>query len=285
METLKLDLWTFDVGADFDSPAACADAVAARTLESWDQGADIVAFPEFTWMALERFAAGPDKIRDVASLFWDGQWPRLRAALSRPDKAVVLGSAPFAAADGSLRNRAPILSGGDERFQDKIHLTPWETGFSGGGPLRIWAFRGLRVAVVVCLDIEIPEISAALRGRGVDLLIVPSATENLFGVERVGRCANARAVELGCHVGVCQLVGRMESELIDENIGRLSVYAPSQTPFAHVDREDESVVFEQGFRRRSFVLDIGALARSRALVGETDPSKVGPEPLAIDDVP
>jgi predicted amidohydrolase len=69
--------------------------------------------------------------------------------------------------------------------------------------LRVWEFGGVRFAVIICLDIEIPEISAKLRGRGVDVILVPSATETILGVERVDRCASARAVELGAIVGVC----------------------------------------------------------------------------------
>jgi hypothetical protein len=70
MQTLKLDLWTFDVGAAAANPAAFARLVTDRVIESWDSGADIVVFPEFTWMGLERFVTGPDKIRDVAGIFW-----------------------------------------------------------------------------------------------------------------------------------------------------------------------------------------------------------------------
>jgi predicted amidohydrolase len=166
-------------------------------------------------------------------------------------------------------------------YQDKIHLTPWEDAFHGGGPLHVWTFKGLRVAVVVCLDIEIPEISAALRGRNVDLLLVPSATESLLGVERIGRCASARAVELGCHVGVCPLVGRADSELIDDNLGRLSLYSPSQSPFLAIDRQDESIVVNEGFHCRSFTLDMESIAKARSLTRETDPSKIRPGTIVV----
>lgn len=280
MDTLKLDLRTFDVGAAMADPAACAECVIERVLASWSGGADVVAFPELMWMALERFVDGPDKPTGVARLFWDTLWPGLKKTLAHPEKAVVLGSVPFCDG-GVLLNRVPILSEGRELFQDKIHLTPWENAFLGGGPLHVWNFKGLRVAVVVCLDIEIPEISAALRGRNVDLILVPSATENLLGVERVGRCANARAVELGCHVGVCPLVGRTDSELIDDNLGRISLYSPSQSPFAAIDRQDESIVFHEGFHCRSFTLDMEAIAKARALSGETDPSKIRPGMIVV----
>jgi predicted amidohydrolase len=285
MDPLNLDLWTFDAGAALADPAACADCVTQHVLASWSDGADLVVFPELMWMVLERFLDGPAKPAGVARLFWDSLWPGLRKSLHHPHKAVVLGSVPFCDAAGVLRNRVPILSEGREIHQDKIHLTPWEDAFHGGGPLRIWSFKGLRVAVVVCLDIEIPELSAALRGKNVDLLLVPSATENLSGVERIGRCASARAVELGCHVGVCPLVGRAVSELIDDNLGRISLYSPSQAPFLAIDRQDEGVVHHEGFHRRSFTLDFRKIAGLRALAGETDPSKIRPATISVTDDP
>jgi hypothetical protein len=224
----------------------------------------VVAFPELMWMVLERFVEDPDKPAGVARLFWDTLWPGLMKSLHHPDKAVVLGSVPFLDGGGMLRNRAPILSGGRGIYQDKIHLTPWENAFHGGGPLRIWSYKKLRIATIICLDIEIPELSAALRGRNVDLILVPSATENLLGVER-------------------QLVGRADSELIDDNIGRLSLYSPSQSLFAAMDMQDESIVFHEGFHRRSFTLDMVSIARARALTNETDPSKIRPETIVVTD--
>jgi predicted amidohydrolase len=283
VDHLKLDLWTFDVGNQTADPAAFADSVTSRVIGSWDSGADLVVFPEFMWMGLERFVTGPDGIKSVAELFWNDLWPGIAAELNRPDKAVVLGTVPFVEHDGSLRNRAPILSSGRLLYQDKIHLTPWETSFSGGGPVRIWNFRGLRVAVVICLDVEIPEIAAALRGMNLDLMLVPSATEGLLGVERVGRCADARAVELGCHVGLCHLVGRMESELIDENLGRLAVFSPSQPAFQSIRRQSTSEVFTGGFHRMSVELDFAAIRENRAQRGETDPSKVVTAAIQVDE--
>lgn len=283
MDHLKLDLWTFDVGSPAANATAYAESVTSRVIDSWDAGADVVVLPEFTWMGLERFIAGPDKIKGVAELFWNHHWPDIAVQLDRPDKAVVLGTVPFAGRDGSLKNRAPILNGGRFFYQDKIHLTPWEDSFSGGGPVRIWNLRGIRAAVVICLDVEIPEIAAALRGMNLDLMLVPSATESLMGVERVGRCADARAVELGCHVGLCHLVGQMESELIDENLGRLAVFSPSQSAFRSSGRQIASDVFTGGFHRMSVDLDFAAIRENRAQIGETDPSRVVPAAIRIEE--
>lgn len=282
MARLNLDLWTFDVGTPASTPNEFAELVIDRVLLSWGEGADVVVFPEFTWMGLERFIPGPAKLTGVAGLFWNDLWPLILSGLNRKDKAVVLGSVPFLDDTGCLRNRAPILSEGRVCHQDKIHLTPWESEFRGGGPLRIWRYRGYKLAVVICLDVEIPELSAALRGQDLDLMLVPSATESLLGVERVGRCADARAVELGCYVGLCHLVGRAESALVDENIGRLAVFAPSQSAFSSINRHAAGDLIVDGFHRESVVLEMNALLESRTTRGETDPSRVRPAGILLE---
>jgi predicted amidohydrolase len=282
MARLNLDLWTFDVSAAADSPAAAAALITRRVEESWDAGADIVVFPEFAWMILERFVSGPDPLRKIASLFHNELWPGIRDSLARPGKAAVLGTVPFEMPDGRLRNRAPILCGPHALHQDKIHLTPWETAFSGGGTLRIWSLAGHRIAVMICLDVEIPELAAVLRGQDIDLLLIPSATESVLGIERIGRCASARAVELCCHTAVCHLVGRTSSELIDENLGQLAVFHPSQSPFQDQPRCPPGEIFSGGFHRLSVPLDMDAPGAARSRLGETNPARVQAARIGIE---
>lgn len=272
---MNLDLWTFDVGVHAETPVAYANECIRRVEESWAGGADIVLFPEFCWVGLERFADKSRGLRGVSDLFWQELWPSIQSRLARPDKAAVLGTAPFFdEATGLLMNRSPILCEGRALHQDKLHLTPWETAFARGDTLHIWRFRDITIAVIICLDIEVPELSVHLRNRGVDLILVPSATETILGVERVDRCASARAVELGCCVGVSHLVGRTESELIDDNIGRTAFYTPSQAAFRQEPREVEDPVVTSGFHRQRCVVDLAALRKVRRMVGETNPSRL-----------
>lgn len=283
MDRLTLELQTFDVAAPgIEGPVAFADLVARRVMTAWDEGADMVLLPEFLWMGLARFAGSGNDVLAVAQLFQSDLWPRLREQLRRPGKAAVLGTAPFAEPDGTVRNRAPILADGQVLHQDKLNLTPWEIGLTGADVLRVWEFGGVRCAVVICLDIEVPEISAALRGKGVDLLLVPSATESLLGVERVGRCADARAVELGCHVGLAHLVGGIDSELIDANLGRLGAFAPSQSAFLAAPRREVTEVVSSGFHRLRAQLDLAAVRRQRAAAGETNPALLRPRVIRVE---
>lgn len=273
-----LDLWTFDVGVEADSVEKYAEACFSRVEQSWVDGADAVIFPEFCWMGLERFSGREKGLIGVSDLFWKQVWPLAQERLSHPDKAVVLGTAPYADAETSaVRNRAPILVSGRAQHQDKLHLTPWESAFSPGEEIRLWRFGGLTFAVVICLDIEVPELAAQLRPRGVDVILVPSATETALGVERVDRCACARAVELGCYVGVAHLTGRAESDLIDENIGRTAFYTPSQASFRNAARVVESPIVEAGFQRLRCDVELRALAKMRAARAETNPARLQPK--------
>lgn len=269
---ISLDLCTFDPGLQAKSPAAFAAEVTDCVETSWDEGADVVLLPEFTWLGLEPLVE-PKSLRRVAEVFWHELFPTLTSLLQRPGKAAVLGTVPFWDAErGVLHNRAPILAGDRVLHQDKLHLTPWESAFAPGREQVLWEFAGLTFAVVVCLDIEIPETSARLRGAGVDVLLVPSATETILGVERVDRCASARAVELGCVVGVSHLTGKAESELIDHNVGRTAAYFPSQAAFREDPRWVEGEVTDAGVQKQRVHISKRSLDIMRRMKQETNPS-------------
>jgi hypothetical protein len=88
-------------------------------------------------------------------------------------------------------------------------------------------------------------------------------------------------VELGCHVGVCHLVGRTTSVLIDENIGRAAAFAPSQAAFRDEPRHLATPVCAEGDHALTVDVDLALLRRHRATPGETDPSRLAARPLRI----
>ena len=275
---MLLDLITFDPGQPARTPEDFALTVARQVQSRWDSGADLVLLPEFLWLGLEALLPATPKatrLTEVARYFWNKLMPGLKHELSRAGKGVVLGTCP-ALHRGGLRNRAPIFTGSAWATQDKLHLTPWEKQFTTGNRLHIWNFGDWRVAVLICLDIEIPELACRLRGSGVDLILCPSATETELGVERVDRCASARAVELGCHVGVAHLTGKAASELIDKNLGRAAWYGPSQHVYHDQPRWIEGGIIEEGTQVLRVPLDAGALKRMRRMRSETNPANLGP---------
>lgn len=275
-----LDLLTFDPSFACDSPEAYADKIVRLVVQHWDSGADIVLLPEFTWMGLEPLiekAADQATIYPaISALFWQTLLPQIRPKLSREGKAVVLGTVPYVDATSQrVYNRAPIIKDGHLSHQDKLHLTPWEKDFSPGRTLYLWTHQGFLITVIICLDIEIPEISTQLRGQKVDLILCPSATETILGVERVDRCASARAVELGCHVAVTHLTGEAKSDLIDVNVGRLAHYTPSQASFRHGPRILETEIWNTGVHSQRITLDKKSLDHMRRMSMETNPCHIG----------
>ncbi len=275
--SLCLDLVTFDPGLQAQDAQSYADAVMAKVEHSWETGADMVLLPEFTWMGLEPFYTGGDDkpLQRIAASIEQTWLPVMRSRLARPGKCVVLGTAPHRLPDGSISNRAMIFADGRQLHQDKLHLTPWENAFSPGDTLHLWKFGGFRIAVIICLDIEIPELSARLRDSEVDLILCPSATESILGVERVNRCASARAVELGCYVGVSHLTGHAASELIDDNTGKAALYRPSQAVFKKAPRVEETEVHDSGSHTLRVTLDRRPLDVMRRMNIETNPSHLG----------
>lgn len=130
--------------------------------------------------------------------------------------ALVAGSMPARiefAGQVSYRNRAQLmLPEGREVTHDRRRLTPGQRDPAGwevatGATRRVVEWMGLRIAVLICLDVKLPALSARLSSCNIDLPLVPSMTERLSGFHRVFGCAKARAVELVCSVCVVGGIG------------------------------------------------------------------------------
>jgi predicted amidohydrolase len=274
-----IEVRTFDPSLSVPDAPGFALKVISVVEMAWASGADIVLLPEFTWMGLEVFLEKKEPLdphlRKVAQMFEEQCLPLIQEKLTRSDKAVVLGTTPALHTSGEIRNRSWIMSEGRWFFQEKLHLTPWESAFAPGQEILLWSFRELRCIVIICLDIEVPELSARLRDAELDLVLCPSATETILGVERVNRCASARAVELGCYVAVSHLTGQTESELIDENIGQAAMYCPSQAAFQNRTREQQTPIISSGVQVIRTQLDLYPLTVMRRMRLETNPAALG----------
>nr|WP_246416229.1 nitrilase-related carbon-nitrogen hydrolase [Nocardioides luti] len=111
---------------------------------------------------------------------------------------------------GHLRNTAYVLHpDGAVDIQDKIHLTPQEhaMGTRGGDELLVTKIGPFTAGVLICADIQFPELSRHLVSRGVDLILCPSLTWNRRGVHRVRTGSQARAIENQLYVVMSPLVG------------------------------------------------------------------------------
>ena len=101
--------------------------------------------------------------------------------------------------------------GGVERFE-KLHVTPDEAkvwGLQGGSRLKTFDTDCGKIGVLICYDVEFPELGRILAEDGMDILFVPFLTDTQNGYSRVRSCAQARAIENECYVAIAGSVGNL----------------------------------------------------------------------------
>ena len=183
-----------------------------------NEAAEVVVFPELASTGLlatitDHEVTGKTVSRD----YWDklssfaGEIEAFNADLAKRYQLTVLGGSHNRLADdGTLRNTA-FLATADGRSirQDKIHLTPPEHGMGmlGGSELATIELGDFTAGILICADIQFPELSRALVARGVDLILCPSLTWNRRGVHRVRIGCQARAIENQAFVVMSPLIG------------------------------------------------------------------------------
>lgn len=177
------------------------------------------------------------------------------------------GSHPVGKGD-QLRNVAHLFTpAGEIHTQDKLHITPNERreyGITPGQGLTVFDTGLARVAMLVCYDIEFPELSRLLTLSGAEILLVPFSTDERQAYLRVRYSAHARAVENIVYVVLSGNVGNLpqvNNFLI--NYGHAAICTPSDFAFptdglaALADIGSETVVIAD--------LDLDALHQSREI--------------------
>ncbi|MEU9456098.1 nitrilase-related carbon-nitrogen hydrolase [Streptomyces sp. NPDC048277] len=216
MNTLKIAITQFELRAE-PSTAAFLAHVESLVSEAAAAGAAVVVLPELAstglLASLDRTvtaATVADDYRNGLTRSTDAIVDGLVRMAREHDIVVVGGSHNRTADDGSLRNTAYIVfPDGRVQQQDKIHLTPPEhaMGTQGGGDLLVTTIGPFTVGLLICADIQFPELSRSLVERGVELIICPSLTWNRRGVHRVRLGCQARAMENQAYVVMSPLVG------------------------------------------------------------------------------
>lgn len=146
------------------------------------------------------------------------------------------GSHPTMRDDGRLMNTAYYFTpGGAVHEQDKIHRTRWERerwNTDAGSQLRLFETPFGKIAILVCYDIEFPELARKVCESGADILFVPSCTDDRQGFLRVRYCCHARAIENQVFVVHTSTVGNLPVEGLGLHYGQAAIITPSDFAFA-----------------------------------------------------
>lgn len=202
-----------------------------------DYQSDFLLFPEFfsaPLMAEFSDLDEPAAIRGLASYS-----PRIVEQCTdfalRYNVNILTGGMPFLE-DGKLYNAGYLCrrDGGTERYE-KLHVTPSEReawGMTGGSILRAMDTDAGRIGVLVCYDVEFPELGRLLAEEGIQILFVPFMTDTQSGYARVRVCAQARAIENECYVAIAGCVGHLPKvNHMDIQYAQSAVFTPSDFAF------------------------------------------------------
>lgn len=126
---------------------------------------------------------------------------------------IITGSLPFIDEDDRLYNIGFLCKrNGDYERYTKLHITPDEAlvwGLKGGTKLKAFDTDCGKIGILICYDVEFPELSRILADQGMQILFVPFLTDTQNGYARVRHCAQARAIENECYVAVTGSVGNL----------------------------------------------------------------------------
>jgi predicted amidohydrolase len=138
--------------------------------------------------------------------------------------------------EGHLYNTAYLFTpDGEVHEQDKIHRTRWEREMwdtAAGDQLYLFDTSFGKIAILICYDIEFPELARKVCEAGADILFVPSCTDDRQGFLRVRYCCHARAIENQVYVAMTSTVGNLPVEGLGVHYGQASIITPSDFPFS-----------------------------------------------------
>jgi len=176
--------------------------------------ADFALFPEFfnaPLMSKYNELSEPEAIRMLAG-YTEQIVQRFSDLAISYNINIITGSMPEIV-DNNLYNVGYLCKrdASVERFE-KIHVTPDEAkvwGMQGGNNIRTYETDCGRIGILICYDVEFPELSRILAEEGIDILFVPFLTDTQNGYSRVRNCAQARAIENECYVAIAGSVGNL----------------------------------------------------------------------------
>ncbi|MDY0120517.1 MAG: bifunctional GNAT family N-acetyltransferase/carbon-nitrogen hydrolase family protein [Sulfurimonas sp.] len=198
---------------------------------------DFALFPEFfnaPLMSKYNHLSEAEAIRKLA-----GYTQRFKEEFSRLAIAyninIITGSMPELI-DGHLYNVGFLCrrDGSVEKYAKK-HVTPDEEkiwGLQGADEIRTFNTDCGKIGILICYDVEFPELGRLLAKEGMEILFVPFLTDTQNGYSRVRICSQARAIENECYVAIAGCVGNLPKvSNMDIQYAQSAVFTPCDFAF------------------------------------------------------
>jgi len=202
-----------------------------------DYKADFVLFPEYfnaPLMAKFNHLGESQAIRELAKYTNDMRKRFINLAISY-NINIITGSMPQLRGDDLYNVGFLCRRDGTFDTYEKIHVTPDETkswGLSGGKIIKTFDTDCARIGILICYDVEYPELTRIMADQGMQVLFVPFLTDTQNGYSRVRICAQARAIENECYVVIAGSVGNLPRvHNMDIQYAQSGVFAPCDFAF------------------------------------------------------
>ncbi|UTV29454.1 bifunctional GNAT family N-acetyltransferase/carbon-nitrogen hydrolase family protein [Photobacterium atrarenae] len=201
--------------------------------------ADFVLFPEFFNAPLMGLKTGQNSVEAIRFLseFTEDIKQRFSQMAVTHNTNIIAGSMPILE-NGRLYNVSYLLHRDgciDEQY--KIHITPHEQRdwvMDGGEKIKVFNTDAGRIGILICYDVEFPELGRIMAEQDMQILFVPFWTDTKNGYLRVRLCAQARAIENECYVAIGGSVGNLPRvDNVDIQYAQSAVFSPSDIYFPH----------------------------------------------------
>ena len=212
-----------------------------------DYQSDFILFPEYfnaPLMAKYNHLGEAQSIRGLSQYTEEIRDRFINLAISY-NINIITGSMPFKKEDGGLYNVGFLIRrDGSYEMYEKIHVTPDEIkswGLTGGNMVQTFETDCAKIGVLICYDVEFPELSRIMADQGMQILFVPFLTDTQNGYSRVRVCAQARAIENECFVAIAGSVGNLPRvHNMDIQYAQSGVFTPCDFAFPTDGRRAEA---------------------------------------------
>jgi predicted amidohydrolase len=203
-----------------------------------DYKCDFVLFPELITNQLMSCieATRPGLAAREVSQFTE-EYLELFNKLSLKYDINIVGGSHFTVEDDILYNIAYLFRrDGSIEKQYKLHITPSERrwwGVEPGDVVHVFDTDCGKISIVICYDIEFPELARVAASKGAQILFVPYNTDTRQGYLRIRHCAQARCIENHVYVAISGCTGNLPFvENVDIHYAQSGIYTPVDFPFS-----------------------------------------------------
>ncbi len=204
-----------------------------------DYKSDFALFPEFFNAPLMGLTDSKQQMQAIRFLakYTDRFRDEMQRMAVEYNINIITGSMPLMRGEQLLNVSYLCRRDGSVEEQCKLHVTPHERRdwvIEGGDKLQVFDTDAGRVGILICYDVEFPELARLMAAQGLEILFVPFWTDTKNGFLRVRHCAQARAIENECYAVICGSVGNLPSvESLDVQYAQSAVFTPSDFYFPH----------------------------------------------------